>query len=159
MDGWNGLPGKYRDRVKIGIKNMLNCLIVGNPIRPITPRLPVPAPNLAAINRFLEDDSEVEESIYQHLSEEPVANNFCDIENGLDNKTNCLDNEHNGDYQSKHGYRSDQICDLDSHIKYCEIAGESQGNRRSRPRNCPTVDDSDIDGEQHSDEECLMSSS
>jgi hypothetical protein len=77
MERWNGLPGKYRDRVKIGIKNKLNRLIVGKPTRPVTPPLPVPAPNLAAINRFLEDDSKVEEEpIYQHLPEIPVANEF-----------------------------------------------------------------------------------
>jgi hypothetical protein len=105
MERWNGLPGKYRDQVKIGIKNKFNHLIVGKPTRLVTPPLPVPAPNLAAINCFLEDDSEVEEEpIYQYLAEIPVANDLCDIEDGLDNETNCLDNEHDGDYQSQHGY-------------------------------------------------------
>jgi hypothetical protein len=157
MERWNGLPGKYHDRVKIGIKNKLNCLIVGKPTWPVTPPLPEPASNLAAINHFLKDDSEVEEEpIYQHLPAIPVANNFCDIEDGLDNETNCLNDEHDGDYQSQQGYRSDQTGDSDSHIEYREIAGEFQGNCGSWPCNRPTVDDSDDDGEQLADEECQV---
>jgi hypothetical protein len=117
----------------------------------------VPAPNLAAINRFLEDDSKVEEEpIYQHLPEIPVVNDFCDIEDGLVNETNYLDNEHDVDYQSQHGYQSDQTRDMDSHIEYREITGESQGNRGSQPRNRPTVDDSDDAGEQLPDKECQV---
>jgi hypothetical protein len=143
--------------VKIGIKNKLNRLIVGKPTRLVTPPPPVPAPNLAAMNCFLENDSEVEEEpIYQHLPEISVANDFCDFEDGLDNDTNCVNNEHDSDYQSQHAYLSDQTCDSDSHIEYCEIAGESQGDRGSWPRNCPTVDDLDDDGGYLSDEECQV---
>jgi hypothetical protein len=91
--------------VKIGIKNKLNCLIIGKPTRPVTPPPPAPAPNLAAINHFLEDNGEVEEEpIYQHFPEIPVANNFCDIDDGQDNKTNCLDDMHDSDNQSQHRY-------------------------------------------------------
>jgi hypothetical protein len=87
MEYCNGLPGKYHDKVKMGIKNKLNHLIVGKPTRLVTPPLPVPAPNHAAINRFLEDDTEVEEElIVKNLPEIPVANDFCDIEDGLDNE-------------------------------------------------------------------------
>ena len=157
MEHWDGLPGKYRDRVKIGIKNQLNRLIVGKPTQLVAPPPPVPAPNLAAINRFLEDDTEVEEEpIYQHLPDIPVANDFCYIEDGLENVKHCLDDEHDGDNQFHHGYRSDQIHDSDSHIEYREIAGESQGNWGSRPPNGPTVDDSDDNGEPLPDKECPM---
>jgi hypothetical protein len=157
MERWNGLPGKYGDPVKIGINNKINCLIIGKPTRLVTPPPPVPAPNLAAITRFHKDDSEVEvEQIYQHLHEIPVANNFCNIADGFDDQTNCFDHQHDGYYQSQPGYRSDQIDNSDSHIEYRQIAGESQANCGSRPRNHPTVDDSDDDGEQLPDEECQL---
>ena len=157
MERWNVLPGKYRDQVKMGIKNQLNRLIVGKPTQPVAPPPPVPALNLAAINRFLEDDCEVEEEpIYQHLPDIPVANDFCYIEDGLDNEEHWLDDERDGDNQFQDGYRSDQIRDSDSHIEYREIAGESQGDRGSWPRNRPIVDDSDDDGEQLPDEECQV---
>jgi hypothetical protein len=98
--------------VKIGIKNKFNDLIVGKPTRLVTPPLPVPAPDLVAIDCFLEDDSKVEEEpIYEHLSEISVANNCCNNEDGLDNTTNCLDDEYNGDYQSQDGYQSEEIHD------------------------------------------------
>jgi hypothetical protein len=41
-------------------------------------------------------------------------------------------------------------------MKYCKIAGKSQGHRGSRPCNRSTVDDSDKDGEQLPNEECQV---
>jgi hypothetical protein len=93
-----GLPEKFYDPVKTGIKNNINHLIIAKPSWPVTSPQPVPAPNLSADNHFLKDYCKVEEvPIYQHLPEIPVVNDFCDIEDCQDNETNCLDDEYNGD--------------------------------------------------------------
>ncbi|KAF8535747.1 hypothetical protein BDD12DRAFT_891822 [Trichophaea hybrida] len=59
----NGIQ-KYRDSVKMGVENKLNRLIVRKPTQPVTPLPPVPAPNLAAINRCLEDETVAEPNNY-----------------------------------------------------------------------------------------------
>jgi hypothetical protein len=46
----------YDNPVKIGIKNKVNCLIVGKPTWLVTPPSPGPVSKLAAINCFFEDD-------------------------------------------------------------------------------------------------------
>jgi hypothetical protein len=92
------LQGKYYNQVKIGIKNNLISMIAGKPTWPVTSPPPVTAPNLAAINCFLEDDCKVQdELIYPHLSQIPVANDFCNTGDSLDNETNCLNDMHNGE--------------------------------------------------------------
>jgi hypothetical protein len=78
---------------------MLNCLIVGKPTQLVTPPPPVLATNHAATNSCLKDDSEVQEEVfYLHLPAIPVANDFCNIDDGYDNEKYCLNDELDDDY-------------------------------------------------------------
>jgi hypothetical protein len=92
---WNGLPAQYRDRVKLGIKNRLNRLIMGKMTDAKAMSASVPTPNLAAIEEFLRKDSEEDEEVtYNYQPHIPQADDIPDCDN-RGNTTEEINGQHN----------------------------------------------------------------
>jgi hypothetical protein len=93
---WNGFPAQYRDRVKLGIKNKLNRLIMGKMTDAKAVSAPVPALNFAAIEEFLRNDTEEdEEVIYNYQPHIPQADDILDCDD-RGNTAGAINGQDNG---------------------------------------------------------------
>jgi hypothetical protein len=102
MNRWNGLLAQYRNQVKLGIKNKLNRLIMGNITDAKAVSDPVPAPNLVAIEEFLRNGSEEDEVVtYNYQPDIPEADDFPDDEN-RGNTAGAINRQDNGQDNGQH---------------------------------------------------------
>jgi hypothetical protein len=135
MAQWNGLPIRYRDKVKTGIKNKLNRLIISRPKTPSTVTTPIHAPNKKAMEEFFENDSEVDDGMESYYV--PI------IPEADDGKIDSID------------IATDRVVELEERYDLQDVSHQECGNYIRKQQTMLDSQDEESNPDDCLDVECL----